>query len=114
MSAVQLQGAPFTTVETAPTRPIKSIGTPGGEGGVGASEAKGPGFGDVLVEALGRAGEAERSAGDQAARFAAGDPSVGIHEAVIAAEKANISVRYAVTLKNKALEAYRELMNTPV
>jgi flagellar hook-basal body complex protein FliE len=33
---------------------------------------------------------------------------------VIASEKANIAVRYAVTLKNKALEAYRELMNTQV
>jgi flagellar hook-basal body complex protein FliE len=33
---------------------------------------------------------------------------------VIASEKASIAVRYAVTLKNKALEAYHELMNTQV
>jgi flagellar hook-basal body complex protein FliE len=47
-------------------------------------------------------------------RFAAGDPAVGMHETMIAAEKASIGLRYAVTLKNKLLEAYRELMNTPV
>jgi flagellar hook-basal body complex protein FliE len=47
-------------------------------------------------------------------RFAADDPSMGIHEVMIATEKANIAVRYAATLKNKALEAYRELMNTQV
>ena len=33
---------------------------------------------------------------------------------MIAAEKANITVRYAVTLKNRVLEAYRDLMNTPL
>ena len=61
-----------------------------------------------------RAGDAERSADTQAVRFADGDPAIGIHEVVIAAEQANIAVRYATTLKNKLLEAYREIMNTQV
>jgi flagellar hook-basal body complex protein FliE len=39
---------------------------------------------------------------------------VGIHEVMIASEKASIELRYATTLKNKALEAYRDLMSTPV
>ena len=64
--------------------------------------------------ALKDAHAAEHAATDAAERFAKGDPGMGIHEVVIASEKANIAVRYATTLKNKALEAYRELMNTQV
>jgi flagellar hook-basal body complex protein FliE len=67
-------------------------------------------FGKALADARGL----ENQASDAAQRFASGDPSMGIHEVVIAAEKANIAVRYATTLKNKAVEAYRELMNTQV
>jgi flagellar hook-basal body complex protein FliE len=33
---------------------------------------------------------------------------------MIASEKSTIALRYAVTLKNKALEAYKDLMNTPL
>jgi flagellar hook-basal body complex protein FliE len=65
-------------------------------------------------KALDDAHAAEHVATDSAERFAHGDPGMGIHEVVIASEKANIAVRYATTLKNKALEAYRELMNTQV
>jgi flagellar hook-basal body complex protein FliE len=64
--------------------------------------------------ALKDAHAAEHNATDAAERFAKGDPGMGIHEVVIASEKANIAIRYATTLKNKALEAYRELMNTQV
>jgi flagellar hook-basal body complex protein FliE len=67
-----------------------------------------------FLDVLERARETEQAADTASARFAAGDPDVGIHEVVIAAEKAAISVRYATTLKNRVLEAYRELMNTPV
>ena len=70
----------------------------------------GEGFGKALKEAREMSDDATR----QAEAFANHDPKVGIHEVVIAAEKANIAVRYAVTLKNKALEAYHELMNTQV
>jgi flagellar hook-basal body complex protein FliE len=76
--------------------------------------ANGASFADALLDALGDAKQAEAFAQDTSMKFAAGDPSVGIHEAMIAAEKASISLRYAVTLKNKAIDAYRELMNTSV
>ena len=91
-------------------RPIES---PRGPAPIGGTAAE-PDFASVLGNALTDAAGAERTANDAASRFAAGDPQVGIHEVVIAAEKANISVRYAVTLKNRAIEAYRELLNTPV
>ena len=70
----------------------------------------GKAFGDVLKDAH----AAENTATDAAAQFARGDTGMGIHEVMIASEKANLEVRYVTTLKNKALEAYRELLNTQV
>lgn len=71
-------------------------------------------FGDLLGDAITQASAAEKSSEEMGQRFAAGDPNVGIHEVMIEAEKANLAVRYAVTLKNRAVEAYREIMRTPV
>jgi flagellar hook-basal body complex protein FliE len=70
----------------------------------------GEGFGKALKDAR----ALDKDATQQAEAFANHDPNVGIHEVVIASEKASIAVRYATTLKNKALEAYHELMNTQV
>ena len=89
--------------ETDPIRPARA--EPAG---------RGPDFGDALLGAIEQASTSERAAGDAATRFAAGDPAIGIHEVMIASEKANIAVRYATTLKNRLIEAYRELMNTQV
>jgi flagellar hook-basal body complex protein FliE len=71
-------------------------------------------FAGELGRAIGEASSAERSAEDASAKFAAGDPNVGLHEVMIASEKAGIAVRYAVTLKNKLIDAYRDLMSTPL
>ena len=96
--------------------PINPIASPELQGVAGIEKAPAGkvdlagSFGKALAEAHG----AENTATDAAERFAKGDPGMGIHEVVIASEKANIAVRYATTLKNKALEAYRELMNTQV
>ncbi len=80
----------------------------------GAVRAGGGDFGAALSEAIAQARAGEAQATEAAAGFAAGEPTVGIHEVVIASEKANISLRYATTLKNKLVDAYRELMNTQV
>jgi len=104
---------PQTDARPSPITAPSPIATPKltGESVSGESNAD---FGKTLANALTDASKAEKAADDAANRFAAGDPQMGIHEVMIAAEKANISVRYAVTLKNKLLEAYRELMNTPL
>ena len=81
---------------------------------IGGASGQGKGFMDVLTDAMGEARRLERTSEDMSERFGAGDPSIGIHEVVIASEKASIALRFAVTLKNRALEAYRELMSTQI
>lgn len=95
--------------------PISPIALPtGSEVTAPRKVGDGAAFGDVLGDAIASARATEATATDLAARFAEGDTSVGIHETVIAVEKANVSLRYATTLKNKLIEAYRELMATQV
>jgi flagellar hook-basal body complex protein FliE len=79
-----------------------------------AREHERPSIGETFGKALQEATHAEQSANHASAQFAKDDPDMGIHEVMIATEKANIAIRYATTLKNKAIEAYRELMNTQV
>jgi len=71
-------------------------------------------LGKPFKAAFEQARDTQADATEAAEKFAAGDPKMGIHEVMISTEKANISLRYATTLKNKAIEAYRELMNTQV
>lgn len=71
-------------------------------------------FGKALMGALSEVRGAENQAADLAQKFSDGDPNVAIHHVMIASEKASISLRYATTLKNKMLEAYRDLINTPI
>jgi flagellar hook-basal body complex protein FliE len=99
----------------APIRPPVSPELSGLTGAAGAERTRDQvdlarSFGDVLKDAH----AAENTATDAAAQFARGDTGMGIHEVMIASEKANLEVRYVTTLKNKALEAYRELLNTQV
>jgi flagellar hook-basal body complex protein FliE len=75
---------------------------------------QGPSAGETFAHVFAEARDYQTDASNAAERFAAGDPSMGIHEVMIASEKASISLRYATTLKNKAIEAYHELMQTQV
>ncbi|MBC7978503.1 MAG: flagellar hook-basal body complex protein FliE [Myxococcales bacterium] len=91
--------------DIAEIRPVKPITTPA-HGKVDLAGS--------FAHALEAAHATEQTSTHAAEQFAKGDPGIGIHEVMIASEQANISLRYATTLKNKALEAYRELMNTQV
>ncbi|MCP4448377.1 MAG: flagellar hook-basal body complex protein FliE [Myxococcales bacterium] len=80
----------------------------------GAESSSGLDFADAITGAIQRAAIDEKQATEMSTQFAEGDPNVGIHEVVIASERANVSLRYAVTLKNKVVEAYRDIMSTQV
>ena len=96
-------------ISARPSTALPSVSNP-------VSPKRGPNvdFADSLASAITSASDAEAVADQMATDFAEGKPNAGIHETIIAAEKANVQVRFAVTLKNKLLDAYRELMNTQV
>lgn len=68
----------------------------------------------TFSEALGRAAEAvmepQRAAADATEMFARGEEGE-IHQSMLALERADISLRFLVSVRNKALEAYREIMH---
>lgn len=73
-------------------------------------EAAGASFESALVNAVGKANELQAAADTQNQAFAAGK-SGHIHENMIALEKANIGLRMMVSVRNRVVEAYRDLMH---
>ncbi|MBU3022206.1 flagellar hook-basal body complex protein FliE [Aestuariibacter sp. A3R04] len=47
-------------------------------------------------------------------RFEMGDPSLSLAEVMVTKEKASIAFEATVQVRNKVLEAYKQIMNMPV
>lgn len=70
-------------------------------------------FGDMLNEKIQQVDEAQKTADIAVQDFSTGK-SKNLHEAVLAMEMADTSLRMAVTVRNKVIEAYQEIMRMPV
>ena len=68
------------------------------------------GFGPALQAALGELEATSAEADAKAEGMVAGE--VGLHEAMVAMEKADIALRVGTTVRNKLLDAYRTLSQT--
>ena len=69
----------------------------------------GEAFGDLLRSIVDATDQQQQQA-DQAVRTLHGGGEKNLHEAMIAMERADISLRYMVQVRNKAIEAYQEIM----
>ena len=69
----------------------------------------GAAFGDIL-QSLVTAADQQQQQADQAVQTLHGGGEKNLHEAMIAMEQADISLRYLVQVRNKAIEAYQEIM----
>ena len=75
------------------------------------SERPGGHFGELLVEALGRVNATQQDADVAVRRVATGDAD-SLHEAIIALEKADLTLRLTAQVTQRAIEAYREVSRT--
>lgn len=70
-------------------------------------------FGEFLNDAVQKL-ETQKAAVDQMnTQFAAGEP-VDIHKLMIEAEKISLGLELTVQIRNKAIEAYQEIMRTQI
>lgn len=70
-------------------------------------------FGQVLKNSIAEVNQAQVSADRAAEQIAAGETK-NLHGAMIKLEEADISLRLMVQVRNKAVEAYQEIMRMQV
>lgn len=70
-------------------------------------------FGDIFKTLVSETNQLQQVA-DQGAQQVHGGGEKNLHAAMISMEKADISLRYMVQVRNKALEAYQEVMRMQV
>lgn len=83
-------------------------------GVLGKEKSAGPSsFSEYLQDAIGEVNQVQKQADTKASDVASGR-STNIHEAMLAASHAQLSFNLMVQVRNKALEAYQEVMRMPV
>jgi len=79
---------------------------------LGKTEKKdGPGFEEILGNAIGIVREQTAAADATNTQFAE-STNGALHENMIALEKANVALKLMVSVRNKVVDSYRELMRT--
>lgn len=75
--------------------------------------ATGSGFKDAVARHLDKLNQLQATADHLASRFAAGQ-DVEAHQVMIAAEEASLATHLALQVRNRALEAFQEIMRMQV
>jgi len=71
-------------------------------------------FGNLLTDALKTVNELQQDAGDKKVAFEMGDRSVTLAEVMVASSKSGIALDATIQVRNKFVEAYKEIMSMPV
>ena len=92
------------------------VGGIGGAGGPGAKGVAGidNGFAKLLKQGIDSVNAAQGKATDMQSKFERGVPGVELPQVMLEMQKANVSFRAAAEVRNKFVEAYREIMNMPL
>lgn len=95
----------------------EAIGKPlgGAAKGAGAEKGadKGASFAETLKASIEEVNSIQHEA-DQAIEALVKGEDASIHDTMLAVEKADLSFRMMMQVRNKLLEAYREVMRTPM
>ncbi len=71
-------------------------------------------FGALLKNSLDKVNDSQQYANKLAKNFEAGEPGLNLAEVMIAGQKASVSFQAAVQVRNKLVEAYKDIMNMPM
>lgn len=73
-----------------------------------------PGFGEVMSQAINKVNEVQQASSAMATAYERGVEGVDITDVMIASQKASVSFQAMVQVRNKLVDAYRDIMNMPI
>lgn len=73
-----------------------------------------PSFGQMLEQAVNKVNDVQQASSNMAKAYESGDPNIDISDVMVASQKASVSFQSMVQVRNKLIDAYRDVMNMPV
>ena len=92
-----------------PNLQVPEVRTPQKQG----SEKAGPGFGEILKDAISTANELQKQSDQEIQKLMTGE-SPDLHTTVIAMQRADLSFQMMMQVRNKIVQAYQEIMRMQV
>ena len=72
------------------------------------------GFADLLQQSIASVNDIQQSAGKMAEAFETGAANISLADVMVATQKANVSFQATLQVRNKLVEAYKDVMNMPM
>ena len=79
-----------------------------------SSSAANPSIGEMMGNAINQVNDTQMHAGSLGTRYTQGDPNIDLPEVMVAMQKSSVSFQAMSQVRNKLLEAYKDIMNMPV
>jgi flagellar hook-basal body complex protein FliE len=78
------------------------------------SQQVGADFGQMLNSAINNVNSLQKASGELQTRFDMGDENVSLSDVMIARNKSSVAFEATIQVRNKLVDAYKQLMNMPV
>ncbi len=77
-------------------------------------EAPEASFSDLLTQSVNQVNETQQQAGELKKAFELGTDDVNLAEVMVAVQKSSLSFETMVQVRNKLVDAYKDVMNMPI
>ncbi len=71
-------------------------------------------FGAMLKQSIDSVNETQQTSGKLSKAFEMGEPDTSLAEVMIASQKASVSFQAMLQVRNKLVDAYKDVMNMPI
>ena len=79
-----------------------------------AQEAKGPGFDDLLQQAVNRVNELQQTTSGLQTGYERGDQGIDLAQVMVASQKSSVAFQAMTQVRNKLIAAYEDIMKMPI
>lgn len=87
---------------------------PQAEAAAPAAQGEDVNFSSLMKQSLDKVNELQQQSGDLKEAFQMGDPNVSLPEVALAGQKAGVAFQTTLHVRNKVVEAYKEIMRMQV
>ena len=73
-----------------------------------------PSFSEIMGQAVNKVNDTQKASSALGSAYERGDPGVDITDVMVASQKAGVAFQAATQVRNKLIDAYRDVMNMPI